>query len=75
MTYSSRTSFCSFCKKSHDEVNRMIAGLEGAQICDSCVEICKTIIDRENTDDVKPEADTAQEKPVSYTHLTLPTKA
>jgi ATP-dependent Clp protease ATP-binding subunit ClpX len=41
----------------------MIAGLEGAQICDSCVEICKTIIDRENTDDVKPEADTAQEKP------------
>ena len=28
----------------------MIAGLEGAQICDSCVEICKTIIDRENTD-------------------------
>ena len=63
MSYSSRTSFCSFCKKSHDEVNRMIAGLEGAQICDSCVEICKTIIDRENTDSVEPEINTPQEKP------------
>ena len=63
MSYSSRTSFCSFCKKSHDEVNRMIAGLEGAQICDSCVEICKTIIDRENTDSAEPEVNTPQEKP------------
>ena len=36
----------------------MIAGLEGAQICDSCVEICKTIIDRENLDEAKPEANT-----------------
>ena len=63
MTYSSRTSFCSFCKKSHDEVNRMIAGLEGAQICDNCVEICKTIVDRENLDTAQPELDTPKEKP------------
>lgn len=28
----------------------MIAGLEGAQICDNCVAICKTIIERENVD-------------------------
>lgn len=63
MTYSSRTSFCSFCKKSHDEVNRMIAGLEGAQICDNCVSICKTIIDRENIDEVKPEKNVPEEKP------------
>ena len=63
MSYSSRNSFCSFCKKSHDEVNRMIAGLEGAQICDSCVQICKTIIDRENTDSAEPEASTPNEKP------------
>ena len=63
MSYSSRTSFCSFCKKSHDEVNRMIAGLEGAQICDSCVEICKTIIDRENIDSVESEVNLPQEKP------------
>ncbi len=51
MPKSSHTSFCSFCKKSHDEVGRMIAGLDGAQICDNCVSICKTIIDRENVDD------------------------
>lgn len=31
----------------------MIAGLDGSQICDSCVAICKSIIDREN-DDVAP---------------------
>ena len=48
MSHSTRNSFCSFCKKSHDEVVRMIAGLDGAQICDSCVNICKTILDREN---------------------------
>ena len=43
----------------------MIAGLEGAQICDSCVEICKTIIDRENTDSAEPEPEVSipQEKP------------
>lgn len=63
MSYSSRTSFCSFCKKSHDEVNRMIAGLEGAQICDNCVSICKTIIDRENTDEVKEVETTPEKKP------------
>ncbi len=41
-------SFCSFCKKSHNEVARMITGIDGAQICDDCVNICKKIIDREN---------------------------
>ena len=63
MSYSSRTSFCSFCKKSHDEVNRMIAGLEGAQICDNCVSICKTIIDRENTGEVEEVETTPEKKP------------
>lgn len=37
---------CSFCGKSQDEVNKIIAG-PGVYICDECVELCKNIIDEE----------------------------
>ena len=50
MSQSSNNSYCSFCRKSYEKVNRMIAGLDGAQICDSCVAICSKIIQRENFD-------------------------
>lgn len=40
-------SFCSFCGKAQNEVQKMIAGPAGVYICDSCVNVCKTIIDRE----------------------------
>lgn len=40
-------TFCSFCGKSANEVRKMIAGPAGVHICDSCVNVCKTIIDRE----------------------------
>jgi len=32
--------FCSFCGKPEDLVKRLIAGMNGAYICDECVEIC-----------------------------------
>lgn len=38
---------CSFCGKSADEVDRLIAGPD-AFICNECVELCSSIIDREN---------------------------
>ena len=38
---------CSFCGKSQTEVRKLIAGPEGAFICDECVEICMDIIDDE----------------------------
>ncbi|MCR5430350.1 MAG: ATP-dependent Clp protease ATP-binding subunit ClpX [Eubacterium sp.] len=38
---------CSFCGKSRDQVNRLIAGPEGAYICDGCVEICAGIVEEE----------------------------
>jgi ATP-dependent Clp protease ATP-binding subunit ClpX len=47
MAKSTRMTFCSFCGKSHNEVRKMIAGPAGVYICDSCVTVCKTIIDRE----------------------------
>jgi len=57
MAKSSRVTLCSFCGKSQAEVKKIIAG-PGVYICDSCVNVCKTIIDRE----IKP-ATTAESKP------------
>ncbi|HVH64699.1 MAG TPA: ClpX C4-type zinc finger protein [Candidatus Acidoferrum sp.] len=37
---------CSFCGKSKDEVNRLIAG-PGVFICDACVALCNQIIGEE----------------------------
>jgi len=52
-------TLCSFCGKSQAEVRKIIAG-PGVYICDSCVNVCKTIIDRE----VKAQpADAASAKP------------
>ena len=62
MAKSSRVTLCSFCGKSQGEVKKIIAG-PGVYICDSCVNVCKTIIDRE----VKPVA-TADAKP-AFRHL------
>ena len=39
-------TLCSFCGKSQSEVKKIIAG-PGVHICDACVNVCKTIIDRE----------------------------
>ncbi|MDD2762346.1 MAG: ATP-dependent Clp protease ATP-binding subunit ClpX [Opitutaceae bacterium] len=46
MAKSSRLTLCSFCGKSQAEVKKIIAG-PGVYICDSCINVCKTIIDRE----------------------------
>jgi len=56
MAKSSRMTLCSFCGKSQAEVKKIIAG-PGVYICDSCVNVCKTIIDRE------VKAPTAEAKP------------
>ncbi len=38
---------CSFCGKSQKQVRKLIAGPNGAFICDECVDICTEIIDEE----------------------------
>ena len=38
---------CSFCGKSQEQVRKMIAGPNGAFICDECVEVCTEIIEEE----------------------------
>ncbi|MGN0808305.1 MAG: ATP-dependent Clp protease ATP-binding subunit ClpX [Candidatus Coproplasma sp.] len=36
--------FCSFCGKPEELVKKLIAGQNGAYICDECVEICKDML-------------------------------
>ena len=35
---------CSFCGKTQDEVDKMIAGPDGLYICDECVDMCSMIV-------------------------------
>ena len=38
---------CSFCGKTQAQVRKLIAGPNGAFICDECVEVCSEIIEEE----------------------------
>ena len=44
---------CSFCNKTQNQVKKLIAGPNGAYICDECVDICSEILDEEFLDDDK----------------------
>ncbi len=46
MARASNLTMCSFCGKSHAEVRKLIAG-PGVYICDSCINVCKGILDKE----------------------------
>ncbi len=46
---------CSFCGKLQSQVRKLIAGPNGAYICDECVDICAEIIDEEFEDEFRPE--------------------
>ncbi len=46
---------CSFCGKSHAEVRKLIAG-PGVYICDSCINVCKGILDKELTEDARRQS-------------------
>lgn len=52
MARSANLTMCSFCGKSHSEVHKLIAG-PGVYICDSCVNLCKGILDKELKDQSK----------------------
>ncbi len=48
---------CSFCGKTQNQVRKLIAGPNGAFICDECVDICQEII-VEELDDFSPVSET-----------------
>jgi ATP-dependent Clp protease ATP-binding subunit ClpX len=39
---------CSFCKRTQDEVNRLIAGPDQVFICDECVDLCRDILEEDS---------------------------
>jgi ATP-dependent Clp protease ATP-binding subunit ClpX len=55
-------TLCSFCGKSHAEVKKLIAG-PGVYICDSCVVLCKQVLDKEMAAQLKRKPRVAVAKP------------
>ena len=46
---------CSFCNKTQAQVRKLIAGPNGAYICDECIEVCAEIIEEElGYDEITP---------------------
>lgn len=54
MARASNLTMCSFCGKSHAEVRKLIAG-PGVYICDSCIVICKGILDKELSEEKRKQ--------------------
>ena len=51
---------CSFCGKSQEAVNRIIAG-PGVYICDECIKVCNNILDDDLYEDTEITYNTTQE--------------
>ena len=52
MARTTNLTMCSFCGKSHAEVRKLIAG-PGVYICDSCITVCKNILDKETKEEAR----------------------
>src|ERR1043166_3209105 len=64
MARASNLTMCSFCGKSHAEVRKLIAG-PGVYICDSCINVCKGILDKELNEEARKHSTTLRvPKPV-----------
>ena len=64
MARASNLTMCSFCGKSHAEVRKLIAG-PVVYICDSCINVCKGILDKELNEDARRQSTTLRvPKPV-----------
>ncbi len=48
---------CSFCGKAQAQVRKLIAGPNGAYICDECIEVCSEIIEEELEFEESPECE------------------
>ena len=57
MARASNLTMCSFCGKSHAEVRKLIAG-PGVYICDSCINVCKGILDKELNEESRRQSAT-----------------
>ncbi len=55
MARATNLTMCSFCGKSHAEVRKLVAG-PGVYICDSCITVCKNILDKELNEETRRSA-------------------
>ena len=64
-------TLCSFCGKSHAEVKKLIQG-PGVYICDNCVLLCKSVLEKELAPEPKKPVSQAVPKPLEIKkHLDL----
>ena len=64
MARASNLTMCSFCGKSHSEVKKLIAG-PGVYICNECIEVCSTILDKEFSEEQQLDSEPSFEEAVS----------
>src|SRR5215468_8005921 len=55
MARPTQLTLCSFCGKSHAEVKKLIQG-PGVFICDSCIIVCKNVLDKELRAETRKQA-------------------
>ena len=55
MSFSPVKHRCNFCNRTHDEVERLIAGPEHIYICNYCVELCHNLLQEEDADALEPD--------------------
>ena len=68
MARATNLTMCSFCGKSHSEVRKLIAG-PGVYICDSCITVCKGILDKEfKEENKKSKSSIRVPKPADIKH-------
>ena len=68
MARATNLTMCSFCGKSHAEVRKLIAG-PGVYICDSCITVCKGILDKEfKEENKKSKSSIRVPKPADIKH-------
>ena len=63
MARASNLTMCSFCGKSHSEVKKLIAG-PGVYICNECIEVCSTILDKELAGDDREQVQVQHDKEI-----------
>ena len=61
MDVSSLKHRCNFCARTHDEVERLIAGPEHVYICNFCVDLCLSLLSEEDADTDEIDIETSLE--------------
>jgi ATP-dependent Clp protease ATP-binding subunit ClpX len=61
-------TICSFCGKNHSEVRKLIAG-PGVYICDNCITVCKSILDKESREELWNKNQRKGYEPAQIKHI------